>query len=49
MQTPLILTINPDLLITEEGLKDLLDEYLKDQHNIGILAPSLFDNKKIGE
>jgi GT2 family glycosyltransferase len=45
-KTTLILTINPDLLITQEGLKDLLDEYLKDQQNIGILAPSLFDNKK---
>ena len=43
-KTPLILTINPDLLITEDGVKKLTDVYLENIDNIGILSPSLYDN-----
>ena len=42
-KTTLILTINPDLIITEKGLKNLLETFKSDSNNIGILAPSLYD------
>lgn len=44
--TEFIMTINPDLILNEDGIKNLMEIYLKDEHNIGILAPSLYDNKK---
>uniref|UniRef100_UPI003F843842 glycosyltransferase family 2 protein n=1 Tax=Candidatus Pelagibacter sp. TaxID=2024849 RepID=UPI003F843842 len=43
-KTPLILTINPDLLITEDGVKKLTEVYLENIDNVGILSPSLYDN-----
>ena len=43
--TTFILTINPDLILNEKSIKNLFDIFIIDIDNIGILAPSLFDEK----
>ncbi len=41
--TSFILIINPDILINEDAISDLLKNFLSDPENIGILGPSLYD------
>ena len=43
--TPFILIINPDILINEDAISDLFKNFLNDPDNIGILGPSLYDQK----
>ena len=43
--TPFILIINPDILINEDSISDLFKNFLNDPDNIGILGPSLYDQK----
>ncbi len=43
-KTPFILTVNPDLILNENAIKNLFDTFLNDLDNIGILAPALLDN-----
>ena len=43
--TPFILIINPDILINEDAINDLFKNFLNDPDNIGILGPSLYDQK----
>ena len=43
--TTFILTINPDLILNEKSIKNLFDIYMTDIDNIGILAPSLFNEQ----
>ena len=43
--TPFILIINPDILINEDSISDLYKNFLNDPDNIGILGPSLYDQK----
>ena len=43
-KTPFILTVNPDLILNENAIKNLFQNFLTDQNNIGILAPTLLDN-----
>ena len=45
VNTSFILTVNPDLILEENQIKRLLNVFLEDQNNIGILAPSLLDDK----
>jgi len=45
-KTSLILTVNPDLILNIDGIQNLINEYQKDAENIGILSPSLYDEKK---
>ena len=45
VDTTFILIINPDLILNEDSIKILFEVFLKDKNNIGILAPSLFDEK----
>ena len=45
VDTTFILLINPDLILNEDSIKILFEVFLKDKNNIGILAPSLFDEK----
>lgn len=42
--TSLILILNPDIILDEYQLINLLNIFLADQNNIGILSPSLLDN-----
>lgn len=41
--TPFIMILNPDILINSGAIKILYERYLK-YENVGILAPSLYDN-----
>ena len=43
--TPFILIINPDIIINEDAIIDLFKNFLNDPDNIGILGPSLYDQK----
>jgi GT2 family glycosyltransferase len=43
--TPFILIINPDILLNEDSINDLFKNFLNDPDNIGILGPSLYDQK----
>ncbi len=43
--TPFVLIINPDILIDEDAISDLFKNFLNDHENIGILGPSLYDQK----
>ena len=42
--TSFILIVNPDIILDENELKKLLNIFLKDLNNIGILSPTLLDN-----
>ena len=44
-KTSLILTVNPDLILNTDGIQKLINEYHKDENNIGILSPSLYNEK----
>lgn len=44
-KTSLILTVNPDLILNIDGIQNLINEYQKDAENIGILSPSLYNEK----
>ena len=44
-KTPLILTVNPDLILNTDGIQKLINEYHKDEDNIGILSPSLYNEE----
>lgn len=44
-KTSLILTVNPDLILNTDGIQKLINEYHKDEDNIGILSPSLYNEK----
>ena len=44
-KTPLILTVNPDLILNTDGIQKLINEYRKDEDNIGILSPSLYNEE----
>ncbi len=41
--TPFILIVNPDILINENAISELFNNFLNDPENIGILGPSLYD------
>lgn len=43
--TPFILIINPDIILNENSISALFEEFLKDPENIGILGPSLYDQQ----
>lgn len=43
--TTFVLTVNPDLILNENSIKNLLNTFMTDVDNIGMLAPSLFDEK----
>jgi len=43
--TPFILIINPDIILNENSISALFEEFLKDPENIGILGPSLYDKQ----
>ena len=43
--TPFILIVNPDILINENAINELFINFLNDPENIGILGPSLYDQK----
>ena len=43
--TPFIMILNPDILINSGAIKILYERYFK-YENVGILAPSLYDNNK---
>lgn len=42
--TQFILIVNPDIILNENSIKTLLDSFLHDPENIGILGPSLYDH-----
>ena len=42
-KTYFILHISPDILLNENSIMILFSNFLKDENNIGILGPSLFD------
>ena len=44
-KTSLILTVNPDLILNTDGIQKLINEYHKDEDNIGILSPSLYNEE----
>ena len=43
--TTFVLMVNPDLILNENSIKNLFDTFMTDVDNIGMLAPSLFDEK----
>ena len=43
--TPFILIISPDIIISENSIVSMFLEFYKDSDNIGILGPSLYDDK----
>ena len=45
VNTSFILIVNPDLILNESSINELFNVFLNDKNNIGILAPSLFNEK----
>ena len=42
-KTRFILQVGPDIILNEDSIKSLFSFFLKDENNIGILGPSLYD------